>query len=79
MRIPTINAHITTTPIKKLVNRINSMRLTTNIEEFNKAEAEALAYLDCLNDTQYINARENFEYQRQIRDERANKLEVLTR
>lgn len=79
MLIPTINSHIQTTPIKKLVNRINSMRLTTNIEEFNKAEAEALAYLDCLNDTQYISSRENFEYQRQIRDERANKLEALTR
>ncbi len=79
MLIPTINGHIQTTPIKKLVKRIESMRLTTNYEEFSKAEAEALAYLDCLNDTQYINARESFEYQRQIRDERANKLEALTR
>ncbi|MCU4395939.1 hypothetical protein [Acinetobacter junii] len=79
MRIPTINSHIQTTPIKNLVKRIESMRLTTNYEEFSKSEAEALAYLDCLNDTQYINSRENFEYQRQIRDERANKLEALTR
>lgn len=79
MLIPAINGHIQTAPIKKLVQRIESMRLTTNFEEFSKAEAEALAYLDCLNDTQYINARENFEYQRQIRDERNRKLEVLTR
>ncbi|MFW2163139.1 hypothetical protein ACG93T_17485 [Acinetobacter beijerinckii] len=79
MLIPTINGHTQTAPIKKMVIRIESMRLTTNFEELSKAEAEALAYLDCLNDTQYINARENFEYQRQIRDERANKLEVLTR
>ncbi len=79
MRIPTINSDITTAPIKKMVKRIESMRVTTNFEELSKAEAEALAYLDCLNDTQYINARENFEYQRQIRDERANKLEALTR
>lgn len=79
MLIPTINAHIKTTPIKNLVKRIESMRLTTNFEELSKAEAEARAYLDCLNDTQYISARESFEYQRQIRDERANKLEVLTR
>ncbi|WP_335983597.1 hypothetical protein [Acinetobacter haemolyticus] len=79
MLIPTINDHIQTAPIKKLVQRIESMRLTTSFEEFSKAEAEARAYLDCLNDTQYINARENFEYQRQIRDERANKLEALAR
>lgn len=79
MRIPTIKNHIQTKSIKKLVKRIESMRLTANFEELSKAEAEALAYLDCLNDTQYINAKENFEYQRQIRDERTNKLRVLKR
>lgn len=79
MLIPNINGHVTTTPIKNLVNRINSMRLTTSLEEFNKAEAEAIAYLNCLNDTLYITARESFEYQRQIRDERDRKIEVLTR
>lgn len=79
MLIPTINDHIMTIPIEKLVKRINSMRLTTNFEEFSKAEAETCAYLDCLNDTQYITARENFEYQRQIRDERDRKIEVLKR
>ena len=79
MLIPTINSHIQTTPIKILVSRINSIRLTTNYEEFKKAEAEAQAYLDCLNDTLYTNARENFEYQRQIRDEHDRHLGKLTR
>lgn len=79
MLIPTINSHIQTTPIKNLINRINSMRLTTSFEEFSKAEAQAYTYLECLNDTLYITARENFEYQRQIRDERDRQLEKLTR
>lgn len=79
MLTQTINARTKKAPITKLVKRIESIRLTTNFEEFSKAEAEALAYLDCLNDTQYINAKENFEYQRQIRDERTNKLGVLKR
>lgn len=79
MLISTINAHIATAPVLNLQKHIQSMSLTTSFDEFLKAEAAATAYLNCLNDTRYITARENFEYQRQIRDERNRKLEVLTR
>lgn len=78
MRIPNINNDITTVPVKNLQTRIQNIRAANTRAEFVIAEIAATTYLCCLNDTGYINAREHFEYQRQIRDERDRKQEALT-
>ena len=68
MRIKTIAGNSCTAPVQKLVAHINAIEASQSLHELRLNSLLAETYLIALTDTQYILAREKYEYSRQISD-----------
>ena len=62
-----------------LQTHIKAIEVTTSFIELEKAEVAATTFLNCLGMVNHVNKNSKYEYERQIRDARDRKLEVLAR